>query len=363
MNVHGLILAGGSGTRFWPASRRLRPKQLLSLGPARGTLIEAAIERLRGLCEPENFVIATGEHLLEATRQLLPHLPQDAFLGEPIAKNTAPCIGWAVERIARKDPKAVVVVVPSDQYIANVPAYETAIRNAAAAAASGEIATLGIKPNRPETGYGYIQVGDAVGNGVFKAQRFVEKPNLETAQSYLDAGTYYWNAGMFIFRADVMLAEFERSLPDLYAGLMRIRAAAAVSPAAEQAAVEAVFQETKSISIDYGIMEHCKRIVVVPADVGWSDLGSFQVAWELAERDAADNALPQHALQVDSSGNLVLDLREPPKSGNRTIALVGVSGLCVVQTEDALLVIPRERCQDVRDVVERLKSLGYHHLL
>jgi len=363
MNVHALILAGGSGTRFWPASRRLRPKQLLALGPTEGSLIEAAVGRLSAICRPEHVVVATGKHLLAATQRLLPHLAEDAFLGEPYAKNTAPCIGWAVERIARRDPSAIVIVVPSDQYIADQSAYEGALRLAIEAAAQGVITTLGIKPDRPETGYGYIEVGQALNHGVFQAKRFVEKPNLETAKSYLAAGTFYWNAGMFIFRADTMLAEFERSMPELYAGLMAIRAAAAQSPALEEQAVEALFASTASVSVDYGIMEKCDKIAVVPADVGWSDLGSFQVAWELAAQDAAGNVLPDHAVQVDSAGNLVLDLRDPVPGRPQTIALVGIHNMCVIQTSDALLVIPRERCQDVREIVERLKADGRHELL
>jgi mannose-1-phosphate guanylyltransferase len=191
----------------------------------------------------------------------------------------------------------------------------------------------------------------------------VEKPNLETAKSYLSAGTFYWNAGMFIFRADTMLAEFERSMPALYAGLMTIRAAAAQSPEAEEQAVEALFASTASVSVDYGIMEKCDKIAVVPADVGWSDLGSFQVAWELATQDAKGNVLPEHAVQVDSAGNLVLDLRDPVPGRHQTIALVGIHNMCVIQTSDALLVIPRERCQDVRDIVELLKAAGRHDLL
>jgi mannose-1-phosphate guanylyltransferase len=362
MAIHALILAGGSGTRFWPASRKQRPKQLLKLGPTEGTLLEAAVLRLGAYCSAENTVIATGKHLLAATRQLLPHVPEASLLGEPYAKNTAPCIGWGVELIARQDPQAIVIVVPSDQYIADVPGYEKALACAIEAARAGEIVTLGIKPTRPETGYGYIEVGGELSGGVFRAKRFVEKPNLETAGRYVQAGTFFWNAGMFIFRADVMLAEFQKSMPELYQGLLQVRAAAAESPEVEAAAVERLFAKTESISIDYGIMEKCERVAVVPADVGWSDLGSYQVAWELAERDAAGNVLPPHALQVDSQGNLVLDLRHNVPS-QRTIALVGVKDMCVIQTDDALLVIPRERCQDVRDIVELLKQSGRSELL
>lgn len=353
-NIYAVILAGGSGTRFWPASRVAFPKQLLALGPSPDSLIRETYKRLSSLTSSDKILIATGKHLLASTQTELPELPHGSFLGEPRAKNTAPCIAWAVERIARHDPDALVVVVPSDQYVENEARFLECLNTALSSAASGAITVLGIQPTRPETGYGYIQAGEQVDSGIWRVQRFVEKPNRPTAEEYLRQGGYYWNAGMFVFRASVFMGELERHMPDLAQGVRQVGVAAAAGR--EQEAVEELFATTASVSIDYGIMERTDKINVVPADFGWNDLGSFQVAWELAAKDETGNAAPRGSVLIDAKDNLVLDKRSTPDG--RVIALVGVSDLCVIQTDDALLVVPRERCQDVRDVVSALKDSG-----
>src|SRR5688572_18301352 len=218
--TYAVVLAGGSGTRFWPASRRPRPKQLLNIAPGKSeSLIAGAVRRLAPLCPAERVFIATGEHLLAATRQALPQVPASGFLAEPMPRNTAPCIAWASLKVALKNPAAVVIVVSSDQHIENEPALLRALESAVAQAAAGHIVTLGILPTRPETGYGYLKQGAAAGPGVYAVERFVEKPDLETAKNYLNRGGYYWNAGIFVFRADVMLDAVSRHLPDLASGL------------------------------------------------------------------------------------------------------------------------------------------------
>lgn len=354
MNIYSVILAGGSGTRFWPASRNAFPKQLLALGPSPDSLIRQTYARLRPFSTPERTLIATGKHLLTETSSALSELPPASFLGEPCAKNTAPCIAWAVERIHRQDPEALVIVIPSDQYVKDEPAFQNAVRLALESAKQGPITILGITPTRPETGYGYIQAGAEVTTGVWQVRRFVEKPDLPTAKQYLEEGGYFWNAGMFVFRASTFMRELETHMPELYRGVSKVGAAAAQGPDAEAKAVHELFETTASVSIDYGIMEKAETIHVVPADFGWNDLGSFQVAWELAPKDERENAAPESTVFVDASGNLVMDRRTNPDK--RVIALVGVSDLCVIQTDDALLVVPRERCQDVRDVVKILKE-------
>ncbi|MEZ4372970.1 MAG: mannose-1-phosphate guanylyltransferase [Polyangiaceae bacterium] len=366
-NVYAVIMAGGSGTRFWPASRRLTPKQLLSIAPGtEESLIAGTVRRLSRIVAPERVLIATGEHLLSETSKQLPGLPQQNFLGEPVAKNTAPCIGWATFIAARRDPDAVIVVVPSDQHVADEAAFERALNTAIASAESGIITTIGVTPTRPETGYGYIELGDAVdvpgaSGDVSAVKRFVEKPNRETAQQYLDSGRYVWNAGMFIFRAQDMLAALEAHLPELHAGLVRIDRAAEESPEREAEVTREVFGATQSISIDYGVMERADRLNVVPASFGWSDLGSWESSWELGEQDPEGNVVPEHAVLVDAKRNLVWDARAA--KAKRVIALVGVEDLCVIETEDALLVIPRERAQDVRAVVDQLKAAKRDALL
>lgn len=358
-NVYAVIMAGGSGTRFWPASRRLTPKQLLSIAPgAKESLIAGTVRRLSRLVAPERMLIATGEHLLAATSAQLPDLPAQNFLGEPVAKNTAPCIGWATFIAARRDPDAVIVVVPSDQHVADEAAFEKALKTAIASAQGGTITTIGITPSRPETGYGYIELGEPAAvpgmTGVSAVKRFVEKPDRETAQEYLDSGRYVWNAGMFIFRASDMIAALAAHLPELHAGLKRIDAAHLESAARELEVTRDVFGATESISIDYGVMERAERLNVVPASFGWSDLGSWESSWELGERDAQGNVAPRSAVLVDAQRNLVWDARS--SGDDRVIALVGVEDLCVIQTDDALLVIPRDRAQDVRAVVDQLKA-------
>jgi mannose-1-phosphate guanylyltransferase len=354
---YAVILAGGSGTRFWPASRPERPKQLLCIGPRSDrSLISETVRRIAPICPPDRIVIATNASLVEPTRRVLPDLPADAFLGEPIARNTAPCIGWATAVVRRKDPDAIVMVLPSDHYVGDEQAYLRTVEQAVESAASGVITTIGVNPTRPETGYGYIEVGEAISPDLRRALRFVEKPDRERAQEYLDSGRYVWNSGMFFFRASTMLKAIERYMPELASGLARIEAAHARGAEAERAETRAVFESAPSVSIDYGVMEKIDQLNVVCASFGWSDLGSWQTAWELAKKDEHGNAVPDDAVMIDARGNLVrlLGNAKPEK----TVALVGVNDLCVIETEDALLVMPRERCQDVRLIVDELARRG-----
>ena len=359
-HVYSVILAGGSGTRFWPASRARRPKQLLALGPSDESLMRETVRRVAPLSPPERVLIATGKRLLDATRKALPELPETAFLGEPQAKNTAPCIGWAASIAHRRDPDAVVMVLPSDQHVGDEAAFLSALRQALVSARAGVITTVGIQPTRPETGYGYIEVGDAVADGVAQVVRFVEKPDTPKAQEYFRSGRYVWNSGMFFFRAKDMLEALREHAPEISSGLRAIQEAAARGGDAEAAATEEAFEGFPSISIDYAVMERAKRLHVVPADFGWSDLGSWQSAWELSEKDAANNAVPDGTVLVDARGNLV---STSAAADGKLVALVGVEGLVVVDTGDALLVMPRERSQDVRAVVDALKAAGRSDLL
>jgi mannose-1-phosphate guanylyltransferase len=360
-HVHAVILAGGSGTRFWPASRRQRPKQLLALaGNAQETLIAATARRIAPLVPVDRLWISTSAALVAPTLAAIPGVAASHALAEPVARNTAPCIGWAAATIARSDPDAVIAVLPADHFIGDEPAFRETLATALRAAEQGWMATIGIVPTRAETGYGYIEVGDRISPGVHSAAGFVEKPNRERAEDYVRGGKHLWNGGMFFFRASVMKSAIARHLPALAAGLDRIDAAAASGD--EARVLAEVFPTLPSISIDHGVMEKAERIAVVPGSFGWNDVGSWQVTWEMADKDAAGNALPEGTIVVDAKNNLVRDLtrRADGKAGkaDKRWALVGVDDLVIVETDDAVLVIPRERAQDVRAVVEALTARG-----
>jgi mannose-1-phosphate guanylyltransferase len=345
-------MAGGAGTRFWPASRAKTPKQLLPLGKdPHETLIAATVRRIAPLVPPERTFIATGEALVDATARVLPQVPRANLLAEPVPRNTAPCIGWATATIARKDPGALVMVLPSDHTIADEPGFRAVLSRALEGASKGALATIGIVPTRPETGYGYIEVGEAIGPDLARVVRFVEKPDRARAEAYVAGGKHLWNAGMFFFAARSMKDAIERHLPALAAGLARIDAEAAKGN--ETSALASVFPTLPSISIDNGVMEKATDLVVAKGDFGWSDVGSWESAWELAPKDAEGNAVPEASIAVEARGNLVRDLTT--NGAKRVYALVGVSDLVLVETDDAVLVIPRSRAQDVRSVVEELK--------
>ena len=359
-SLFAVILAGGSGTRFWPASRRLWPKQLLPLSPgSTHSLLRDTVTRLAPLIPSERVLISTGSHLLDATQAELPELGTQAFLAEPQAKNTAPCIAWAAQVIAELDPDGIVCVLPSDQHAADAAGFRDTLERAALAAQAGRIVTLGIVPTRAETGYGYIKRGPEQGHG-YLVDGFFEKPDLKTAEQYLKSADYLWNAGIFVFRASVMLDAIRTHLPEVAEPLAQLARVDRQDAEAYQTAVAQYFTVCPKISIDYGVMEKSQHLMVVPGDFGWSDLGSWESAWELSPKDVQHNVAPVGSIVIDGQGNFIHDLRKDRQK--KVIALVGVSDLCVVETEDALLILPRERSQDVRDVVEQLKATQREHL-
>jgi mannose-1-phosphate guanylyltransferase len=342
-----VIMAGGSGTRFWPLSRPDRPKQLLPLGPNGEVLLRATIDRIAPVVGLENVLVVTNERLVALTREEIPELAEATVLAEPIGRNTAPCIAWAAAHVSRRDPEGVLVVLPADHHVSDVPAFHRTVATAVAAAEEGNLVTIGIRPGRAETGYGYIEVGEEIGEGVHRARRFVEKPNKNRAEQFLAAGNYLWNSGMFFFRADRVIAELRAHLPRVGEAVAEI--ASAIDRGEERETIARLFPSLPSVSIDHGLMEKVDRVAVVPGDFGWSDVGSWESAHELAKKDADDNALPRDAIAVDSRGCYV------HVEGKKTVALVGVENVIVVDTGTELLVLDRSRAQDVRKVVDALE--------
>lgn len=350
-----VILAGGSGTRFWPVSRSARPKQLISItdGP---TMLQRTVERVLPL-KPKRILVVTNRlQVEESDRQLAGYrtaVPID-LIAEPVGRNTAPAVGLAATIIAAHDPEGVMVVLPADHYIRDAEGLRKTLQAAAHSARNGWLMTLGIVPTSPETGYGYLEADMSLrGTGPFPVTRFVEKPDRATALAYLEAGTFFWNSGMFVWRSDIILAEMKKYMPDLSIQLGHISFGDVweLADLAEQ--IAEMYSALGSQSIDYGVMEQSDRVQMVPADIGWSDVGSWSALSEVSGADEQGTVISNCSayINVDSSGCIV--------SGNTgVVATVGVHDLIVVATPDAVLVCPKGRAQDVRSVVDQLSARG-----
>lgn len=336
-------MAGGGGTRLWPASRRKRPKQFLPLLPGGQTLLHATVDRIEPLVPAERIFVVTAQSQVEDVRRAAPGVPPENIIAEPSARNTAACIGLGAVEILRRDPEAVIAVIPSDQFVSQGERYREAVALALSVAEKGGVITIGIRPHTPETGFGYIRMGRAR-DGAFEVEKFVEKPSRATAEEYVISRQYLWNSGMFFFRADRILAAIRLHLPKLGQILDSI--------AADGPQTGDLYPLAPSISIDYGVMEKLGpgEVLVVPGDFGWSDVGSWSAIGEIAVRDEHGNAILGEAVTVDARGNILVG---PP---DRMLAAVGVSDLVVVVTEDAVLVMPKDRAQDVREVVRALET-------
>jgi mannose-1-phosphate guanylyltransferase len=354
--MFAIIMAGGSGTRFWPASRRHLPKQFLNITSDK-TMLEETINRILPLVGEENIYTVVGRNHAEVTSKILGET-KSHVIAEPVGRNTAPCIGLAALYARRRDEDATMFVLPADHFIADKDGFIQTLQSANEVAKQGAIVTLGITPTRPETGYGYIEITDEKSDSnCFRVNCFVEKPDAETALKYMTGGRHLWNSGIFIFIAKTILEEIEKCLPSLYAGLQEIDKAIGTSE--EQDAINRVYNEIESISIDYGVMEKTKApIYVFKADFGWSDVGSWQALYELreSEYDADKNLLLGNVKTVDAKNNLVYS------NTNRTIALLGVEGLVITDTEDALLIADIKRSQEVKKFTENLKEIDRTNL-
>ena len=344
-----VILSGGSGTRLWPLSRKNLPKQFLPLA-GDSSLFQQTVARTRGLAgAAAPVVVCSEDHRFLVAEQLLElKVGGASIMLEPIPRNTAPAIALAALQALSRDPDATLLVLPADHLIGDEESFRNAVANALPVAQQGWLVTFGIRPEGPETGFGYIRRGDAI-TGAYEVARFVEKPDAATAQAYLEDGGYDWNSGMFLFRASRYMEELQRHAPAI---------ASAVRSAFETATVDLdfvrldkeVFLATPEDSIDYAVMEKTDRAAVVPVSCGWSDIGSWAALWSAAEKDVDGNRLEGDVIAIDSYNCLI-------RSGDRRlIAAIGVSDLVVVDTPDATLVAPRDRSQDVKRLVDQLKA-------
>jgi mannose-1-phosphate guanylyltransferase len=359
--LHAIVMAGGSGTRFWPASRAALPKQLLPLAGER-TLLEDTVARLEGLVPPERVLVVTSARLLDAARRQLPQVPEAGLVGEPCKRDTAPCIGLAALLVSRHDPDATMAVMPSDHVIAPAAKFQDAIRQAAALveAAPGRLVTFGIRPTYPAESFGYIQQGAAlaVAPGAAPAHvvaRFREKPPAQVAAEYLAAGDSLWNAGIFVWKAATILAALRERQPDCLAHLERI--AAAWDGPDREAVFAHEFAAIKGISIDYAVLEHAADVVVIEAPFTWDDLGGWSAVARQRGIDAEGNTIVGRHLGIDSVRTIV------HAAGDHLVVTMGLEDMLVVHTPDATLVADRTREEAVRKVVAELEKRGWQEYL
>ncbi|HYX22884.1 MAG TPA: mannose-1-phosphate guanylyltransferase [Thermoanaerobaculia bacterium] len=347
--MQALILAGGSGTRFWPLSRKRTPKQLLALEGER-SLLRDTLERLRPLVGPESVWVCTTEALGERVRAELPEVPPEQVLLEPEGRNTAPAIGWSVRSMPEAARRGVVAVLPADHRVGDAAAFRGTLERAGRIVEREDrVMTLGVTPRWAETGYGYLELEPGAGpEGVRRVRRFVEKPTPENAARFVASGDYLWNAGIFLFRGAGFLEVLARLQPELAAGLEEI--------AAVPGRRRELYARLPADSIDYAVMEKLDAISTLPLDCGWSDLGSWEALAEVLPPDAQGNTGRGDAVAVDAGDNLLV-------SDAGTIAVLGVQGLVVVRTGDAVLVIPKARSQEVRKIISELAARGRGDLL
>ena len=343
-NVYALILAGGVGSRFWPFSRELEPKQFMKIIGGE-SLLQNTIKRLKGTIIPSHtYIVSNSTYYYELKKQTASlHIPESNLILEPEGKNTAPAIGLCAKLIEKKDKDAILAVFPADHFIKGEDKFKDCLDKAVSCAQEGFLVTIGIKPTKPSTGYGYVKTGLRVkGKGLsyFLVEKFLEKPNLSQARKYIADKNYYWNGGIFVWKVSVFLDELKKFRPDLYSVLSVIK---------DKDDIVKVWGRINPISVDYGIMEHSKKIALVPADFQWTDLGSWDALNEVIVKDSDGNIIQADSIDVSSKGICVLS------RSNRLIGTIGLKDLVIADTPDALLVCAKERAQEVKTIVDKLK--------
>ncbi|MDP3334495.1 MAG: mannose-1-phosphate guanylyltransferase/mannose-6-phosphate isomerase [Methylococcaceae bacterium] len=344
-----VILSGGSGTRLWPLSRGQYPKQFLPL-VSENTMLQETLLRLSGLEQLQPpIAVCNEDHRFMLAEQLWEiHTKPAAIILEPIGKNTAPAVALAA--LSAQSPDDILLVLPADHVINNLEAFHTAVNQARDLAEQGYLVTFGIVPTEPETGYGYIKRASSPQGAAFNVEAFVEKPDLETAKHYLQTGDYFWNSGMFAFKAGVYLAELEKFHPTMLAICKRALSAAKIDLDFVRLNKE-IFSTCPSDSIDYAVMEKTDKAVVIPLDADWNDVGSWSALWDVTDKDVSGNAINGDVLTVDTKNSYI-------HAGSRLVAAIGVRDLVIIETADAVMVAPKDRVQEVKDIVAQLKNLG-----
>lgn len=354
-NLYAVIMAGGKGTRFWPLSRETFPKQFLKIVGER-TLIQETIHRLYGEVKPSNTLIVTTRGQSDIVRwQLMEILEDVKCVIEPEGRNTAPAIALAAYKLHKKNPRALMLVLPSDHYMSDTEAFRASVRLAAEEAEGGSIVTFGMTPTRPETGYGYIKAGRKLRKDVYRVEKFVEKPAAKKARSFIKEGSYYWNSGMFLFKTSVIIEEFKRYMPEMHKAFTKIRPK--LNTAKEDEALAGIYGTLESVSIDYGIMEKSRKVTMVAASFPWSDIGSWSALDEVLASDAKGNISLGNVVGLDCKDSIFFG------GGSRLIAALGLKDMVVVDTADATLIAPKDKVQKVKDLVGRLKEEGKEEYL
>ena len=344
-----VIMAGGIGSRFWPFSRTANPKQFHDILGTGSTMIQETAARFEGICPKENIYVVTNRDYEDLVAQQLPYLSPDQILTEPIGRNTAPCIAYACQKIAMKDPEANIVVSPADHVIANVAEFRRVISEALGYTAGKDIlVTLGIQPSRPDTGYGYIQYHDG-GEGLRKVKTFTEKPELELAKQFLESGDFVWNSGIFIWNGQAINDAIKKYLPEM--NEIFEEASADFYTGREKAAIDKAYSMCKNISVDYGIMEKSDKVYVLPAEFGWSDLGTWKSLYELApNRDGKGNVVNGNAMLYDTNNSII------KVSSGKLIVVHGLDNFIIAESDDVIMICPKDQEQFVKQFVADTKA-------